>query len=405
MTRKMLTSSRTLLLLLAATGVALVPSAVSALDGNGTLRISTTNGWQAFEVISQGDNPPGDDFDHAMPGTFDGIGAYMVYEDTLRILSNHETGDASISEVNVDLASLQAAVANMIESGGLGGQSFVLSARQAYGRWSDDAGATWTPTDSTANTAFSRFCSGQSYEADTFGTDRGFVDQIYVTGEEVSDGALFALDLVNRDLYLLSGVVGSAPGGNGGIRLDAWENAALVDTGETNYVALLLSPDGGSQAMQLYIGEKGKDINGDPSTDFLARNGLAYGSFYYLGGDLPANGGTNDGGFQTATTDALAAAKMEDVDTSPDAPTRVVLANQLYGTYAIVFSLDFSDGFDPAASSFTITEIAPNGGGTGELDSADNIDWTRATTLNGVSYPDGLVFVNEDNSSGEIWWM
>ncbi len=158
MTRKMLTSSRTLLLLLAATGVALVPSAVSALDGNGTLRISTTNGWQAFEVISQGDNPPGDDFDHAMPGTFDGIGAYMVDEDTLRILSNHETGDASISEVNVDLASLQAAVANMIESGGLGGQSFVLSARQAYGRWSDDAGATWTPTDSTANTAFSRFC-------------------------------------------------------------------------------------------------------------------------------------------------------------------------------------------------------------------------------------------------------
>ena len=31
------------------------------------------------------------------------------------------------------------------------------------------------------------------------------------------------------------------------------------------------------------------------------------------------------------------------------------------------------------------------------------MDWTAATTLGGSSYPKGLIFVNEDNSSGEIW--
>lgn len=41
---------------------------VEALDG-GTLRISTDNGWRAFEVITQGDDPSGDGVSYSMPGT------------------------------------------------------------------------------------------------------------------------------------------------------------------------------------------------------------------------------------------------------------------------------------------------------------------------------------------------
>jgi hypothetical protein len=376
-----------------------------AIDG-ATLRIETFNGWRAFEVITQGDDPSGDGISYAMPGTFDGGGARLVDPATLRVLVNHETGDASISEVDLDLASLQTAIGNMIDSGGTGGVSFVLSARQAYGRWSADGGSSFTSTSSNASTSFARFCSGQAYAHDTFGPGRGFVDPLYVTGEEVIDGRLFALDSVNRDLYQLSGTVGSAAGGIGGMSFDSWENAALIDTGETGHVALLLSPDGGSSSMKLYIGEKGRDADGSVSSGFLARNGLAYGSWYYLQGSLPANlGSTNDGTFGTTSAAALSSTKLEDIDTSPGDPTRAVLGDQDSGVFTFHFDLVFAGGFEPAASGFSVTKISNQGGGDGSLDAPDNVAWTAATTLGSISHPQGLIFVNEDSSSGEIWQM
>ena len=119
---------------------------------------------------------------------------------------------------------------------------------------------------------------------------------------------------------------------------DSWENAALVDTGETDHVALLLSPDGGTSQMKIYIGEKGKDANGNVSNDFLARNGLAYGSYYYLNHTVPTGLSTStDGTFDTTTAGALTASKFEDVDTSPGDPTQVLLGNQNFGTFTFDF--------------------------------------------------------------------
>ncbi|WKD49137.1 hypothetical protein [Microbulbifer spongiae] len=382
----------------------LVASSASALDG-GTLQVSTYNGWQAFEVITQGDNPSGDGFGHSMPGIFDGAGAFLLNSSTIRIQVNHETGDASISEVDVDVANLQTAIYNMINAGNTGGVSFVVAARQAYDRWSSNGGSSWTNTSSASNTSFSRFCSSQAYAPNTFGENRGFVDQLYITGEEVSSGRLFALDSANRDLYQLSGVVGSAPDGIGGMSYDSWENAALIDTGETQHVAIVLSPDGGSRDMKLYIGVKGLDVSGNVSNSVLARNGLAYGSWYYLNASYPSLGNTISGFFDTSASGALTSSKLEDIDTSPGSPTEVVLADQNSGVFNLNFSLVFNSGFDAASSSFTVTKISNESGSNGSLDSPDNIDWTAATTLNGVDYPDGIIFVNEDNSSGEIWQM
>ena len=267
--------------------------------------------------------------------------------------------DGESREVNLDLASFQTAIANTIASG-TPGVSFVNSARQAYDRWSSNGGLTWTNTSNTSNTTFNRFCSGQSYLPNTFGAGRGFVDNVYITGEEsfnnVSRNRLFALDLDNRDFYQLSDVAGNAPGGIGGMPRDSWENAALLDTGETDHVALLLSPDGGTSTMKMYIGEKGKDVNGNPSNDFLARNGLAYGSHYFLNDALPASGTSIDGTFDTTTAGALVASKLEDVDTSPGDPTRAVLGNQNFGLFTFDFNLDFTSGsFSEAGSSFSIT--------------------------------------------------
>jgi hypothetical protein len=302
-------------------------TSAAALDG-GTVRVQTYNGWRALEVISQGDNPSGDGQNYSMPGTFDGAGATLVDGATLRVIVNHETSDASISEVDLDLGNLRAALQRMIETGNTGGYGFVTAARQAYARISYDGGRSFQSTSSASNTSLERFCSGQAYAPDTFGPDRGFVDPVYITGEEVDGGALFALDSVRRDLYQLSGTVGSARGGVGGMPFDSFENAALIDTGEAEHIALLLSPDGGSQRLMLYVGEKGRDAGGGASSGFLARNGLAYGSWYYLKGSLPGSVGSSLGGsLDTSASGALAASKMEDVDTSPDQPTRVVLGN------------------------------------------------------------------------------
>lgn len=382
----------------------LLAESAAALDG-GTLRLNTFNGWKAFEVISQGEDPAGDGFSYSMLAVFDGAGAWLVDPATLRVQLNHETFDAAVSEVNIDLANLRTAIQNVIDTGTTGGVSFVLSARQAYDRWSPDAGLSWFATSDTSTTVFVRFCSSQSYAPHTFGVDRGFVDEIYVTGEEFGLDRLFALDSVGRDFYLLSGVVGSAPGGTGGMPFDSWENAALLDTGETDHVALLLSPDGGSQRMQLYIGEKGKDTDGSASNGFLARNGLAWGSWYYLNATYPALGSSNGGTIDTTAAGALSSDKLEDVDTSPSDPNRAVLADQTSGVFTLDFDLVFGPGFDAAASSFTITTISNTSGGLGSVDAPDNIEWSDATTLAGTSHPGGLIFVNEDNSSGEIWEM
>ena len=382
---------------------------VSALDG-GTLQISPKNGWEAFEVISIGEDVPGDGFSYALPGIFDGLGAQRDGS-KLRIQLNHETGDASITQVVLNRANFQTAISNVIANGGgnTGGVSFVTSASQAYTRWSADGGSAWTATTNTSNTSFARFCSGQSYLPNTFGAGRGFVDDIYVTGEEVSGGRLFALDIDNDDFYQVSGVTGAGGAGLTGIPFDAYENAALVDTGETNHVAMVLAPDGGSQILMLYVGEKGKDASGNASNDFLARNGLAYGSHYYFNAPIPGSvGATQAGGtFDTTLAGVFASGKLEDVDTNPNTPDEFVLADQTDGVYTFDLALDFTGGaFNAVSSGFSVTKIADDGASAEDIfNNPDNIEWTASTTLDGTTYPDGLIFVNEDHSSGEVWVM
>ena len=375
-----------------------------ALDGK-TLRITTHNGWRAFEVITQGDNPSGDGMNYSLPGLFDGAGAWQPQSTKVRVLVNHETGDASISEVNLNLNNLKTAISNTIANGNTGGIRFVESARQAYDRWSSNGGKSWIHTANTSNTRFSRFCSGQAYAPNTFGLNRGFIDHIYITGEEVSRGRLFALDSVNRDLYQLSRVTGNAPSGIGGMPADSWENNALIDTGETNHIALMLSPDGGTQQMKIYIGVKGLDQKGNTSNSFLARNGLAYGSWYFLNSGLPSLGNTNSGSFSTTSSGALSSSKFEDIDTNPNNPLQVVLGDQNSGVFRFHYTFAFNSSFDMSNSSFTLTKISNESGGNNRLDNPDNLEWTLSTALNGAFYPDGFVYINEDNRSGEIWQM
>ena len=399
------------------TCAAWAPSPAYGLDGD-TPQVAARNGWKSFEVISLGDDPSGDGFTHAMPGNFDGVGAFLSDASTLRLLINHELADASVSEVNLNLASFKTAITNVRNTGTTGGGSFVNSARQAYGRWTDNGGGSFTTTTDTTNTAFQRFCSSQFHPANTFGVNRGFVDNIYMNGEEATGGRMFALDVASRDYYRLgSATVGANPdGGLAGMPPGPWENAALIDTGESNHIALLLSPDGDpavptNAVAQLYIGVKGKGSNGAASSGFLARNGLAYGSTYYLNSAFPGSGTSAGGTFDTSIAGALVSAKLEDVDTNPNDPTQAVMGVQETGLFTFDFDLQFDGAggtFDAAGSGFSITRIQNHVNDTdGSFGDADNVDWTKTTTLDGTAFLNGLIFVNEDSGTGngETWMM
>jgi hypothetical protein len=393
---------------------ALRPSPAFAVDG-GPLRVTPRNGWKAFELISVGNDPAGDAITYGMPGTFDGVGAFLPSPSTLRLLVNHELDDASVSEVNLNLANFKTAITNVQNTGTTGGVSFVTDARRAYARWSNDGGGSFTTTSGLQANGFSKFCSSQLHPANTFGPGRGFVDNIYMNGAEIGGGRMFALDVATRDYYRLgSATVGVAPGGVavagpgvGGMPADPWENAALLDTGETNHVALLMSPDGGSQAMQIYIGQKGKDSAGNPSTSFLARNGLAYGNYYYLNDTLPGSVTSTDGFIDTTIAGALVSAKLEDVDTNPNDPTQAAIGIQETGLFTFDFNLNFAGGtFNPGTSAFSVTKVLNHNNDTDGLPGDfDNVDWTAATTINGTGFPNGLIFANEDSitANGETW--
>ena len=116
-----------ILLLITIASRAFLPSACALDGGVLRLRMNLDNGWKAFEVLTTGDNPTGDGFNWSMPGTFDGLGALLADPSTLRVQVNHEISDATISEVDLDLSSLQTAISNTISGSGTGDVSFVTS--------------------------------------------------------------------------------------------------------------------------------------------------------------------------------------------------------------------------------------------------------------------------------------
>lgn len=179
--------------------------------------------------------------------------------------------------------------------------------------------------------------------------------------------------------------------------LDSFENVALVRTFEKDHVAFLIGIDGGSEKLKLYVGQKNKDKTGERNTsDFLARNGLLYGSWFYLGGDLPsAKGQSNIGFFQSRSDNVLTSGHFEDVDTNPLDPTQVVLGDEENGIFVLSLTLKFFNGKFLSGilgtSFYSIEMIVKDG--NAPFNNADNVAWTAS----------GLIYVATDGSKGAIW--
>lgn len=374
------------------------------LNGDKPLGVTTDNGWRSLELISQADDIAAiADAGYGvtlLQTKNDGLGLYRD-GDALAVWVNHETTPAAVSRLEVDLAELQSAIDAVIAGQAGGGFAPVTSIGFAYDRVYDDAyHAVANPSPAAEGTLdvaayaaanFSRFCSGTSHQPAAFGVGTGFVDSIYLTGEEVSGGYFYALDEATRTFWQASDL------GRG-----AWENAAMVDTGETDHVALFLSSDVGSSPgdyLQMYVGRKGIDANEDGQIDFLERNGLRGGTVYYF---VPDSGSTTDlpngtvtGKWSTSTVGALLETKLEDVQTNPFDGSQLVLADQTDGVYRMQIDIAFalSGEFDPAASPVTIAQIDDDD--VAPLGAPDNLTWSA----------DGSIYAQEDGDGDEIYQM
>jgi endonuclease I len=211
------------------------------------------------------------------PGTPDGLGAFSLNANTVRVFMNHEIeipnsgsgafpftlangtvlnkGGARISYFDIDKASRR-----------------VVDAGLAIARMYDRAGNVVTSTSQLELGGLDRMCSASLYEPESFGTGRGLMDRVYLTGEETSTafghphgGTYWALDTSNGDFWALPDF------GRG-----SWENAALVDTGTTTHVAFLLGDDAEGRPLYLYVGAK----DSSPGANFIERNGLKGGQLY-----------------------------------------------------------------------------------------------------------------------------
>ena len=411
------------------------------------------NGYTTDAIFTVGETVNG----YQPVGILDGLGAFRLNDDTVRVLANHElretVGYAYSLDNGTSLTGARISYFDIRRSDGA-----IVDAGLAYDRVFDRSGVAVNQAsqinerdvaDEVSTFAgFSRFCSARLVQAGEF----GFRDSVYFAPEETSSvfghphgGSFWALDIATREVH-------AAPALGRG----TWENLAPVDIGDPTKTALILGDDFGSARnedgtfratpppLYLYVGDRSDAAD----ATFLQRNGLADGQLFvwvndnpletnpdegfvgsgqsrdgrfvhldgYFRPDLAGTEGFDDLGYADDTTmrDLAAAqgaylfSRPEDVHENPNDPSQVVLAstgreglfpNDSFGS---TYVIDLAEGtFDPSGIDAGIN-ILNDGDETSQfgIRSPDNLTWS----------PDGTIYVQEDaavedfakNNIGEI---
>jgi hypothetical protein len=402
------------------------------------------NGWTPTTLFTVGETING----YTPPGILDGLGAYELDEDTVRVFANHELrnqfgypyyipgNNISLKGARVSYFDIDKATRKIVDAGAA--YHTIYDATGAIGTLdtivSLPVDVTYKGNDISAFQGLSRFCSSQLVDPDDF-KKGGVEDIIYFTGEEDGGnfnpvgGAEWALDVENNELWAVPKM------GRG-----AWENITAVDARDHDVAAFILADDsspfdadgdGEDEAAPLfmYIGEKDKS----PGAGFLERNGLAEGKLYVLvmnnGATTPVdfNGtgsklkaewveidnepnlaeaspdgstGFDQFGYPTQSTlwsraeklGAFGFSRPEDVAFNPRKKNEIVLASTGVDTYV--------GGADTFGTMYTVAtnfknltahiEIIYDGDDdpARALRSPDNLDWAD----------DGLIYVQEDEA-------
>jgi len=131
--------------------------------------------------------------------------------------------------------------------------------------------------------------------------------------------------------------------------------------------------------------------------DFVARNGLAFGSWCHLTGAAPTTKGeTTNGKFSESFFFAMYSDHCEDIHTNPLHPSQVTLCEEKHGVCIFDFNLSFSsmDGsFQPKSSTFSVTMVVNDD--QVPMKATDNVVWTE----------NSLVHVATDGSNAGLWQM
>ena len=242
-------------------------------------------GWEVVPLLTIGEQGEGvakpavDGTVYRPPGRLDGIAAFAVDEQTVRVLVNHELGasegyaytldngtqltGARVSYFDIDPDSLR------VKASGL-----------AYGRVLDRSGRDVSGpgqlNEGAGAGGFDSLCSAQGVLA----SDSAFIDDLYFTGEEVDEfgdaaneglgGQETVIDVWNRTAYVVP-MLGRA----------AFENVTPVETGTDDKIALVIGDDREAGPLYLYLGQKNRRPAGRyRPPDFLVRNGLGMGRLY-----------------------------------------------------------------------------------------------------------------------------
>lgn len=370
-------------------------------------------------------------------GTLDGLGAFSLNANTVRVFSNHE-----IEIPNTGSAGYPYTLANgtVITKGGARISYWdidkttrrVVDGGLAIARMYDRTGTVVTSTAQLELGGLDRTCSSALFEPNLWGAGRGLVDRTYIMGEETSTafghphgGTYWALDTSNGDLWALPDF------GRG-----SWENAALIDTGTTTHVAFLLGDDAQARPLYLYVGEKSTALG----ANFVERNGLKGGQLYVWkttnGNTTPqqfnGTGATRTGtwvavnarnianagaaghdaqGYKNDTTLGTEASGLgcflfsrpEDLSTSPTDGSIVAFTSTGRGSVypldnwgdTYILDIDFNASAVPTAGNIRILYDGDDAGG-GQFMSPeeglrcpDNLDWAD----------DGFIYVQEDQAN------
>ncbi|MEY2833676.1 MAG: hypothetical protein RLZZ574_2935 [Cyanobacteriota bacterium] len=250
-------------------------------------QVKGLNGYEVDPIFTIGE-----EFNsYAPPGVPDGLGAFALDDDTIRIVANHELSSdegyvytlangteltgARVSFFDLNKETLE------VENSGLAFDKIINRNGEEVDEASD-----------LEFEGINRLCSAQYIEANQFGEDRGLTDGLFFTGEETEGGTEFVLDPATNTLHATPWM-GRA----------AWENVTELDTGTTDQVAFLVGDDREAAPLLMYVGEK------DPTegADLLERNGLVGGQLYTWvpDGDLADTSTfTNEDGEEVDTDDA-----------------------------------------------------------------------------------------------------
>ncbi len=428
----------------ASTGALLLAGSIqtTAVAGpvNGSDSMIDANlGWRTHTLFTVGETIGS----YTPPGILDGMGAYELDANTVRVLVNHELlnfrgyayeqdngsgGTFSMLGARVSYFDIDKATMQVVGAG--------LAHEKVY--TATGAQATDASFQPSILSGFSRFCSSGLFEAEQFGNGRGLAARAYFTGEEDGGffnpigGALWSVDPATKSIWALPDL------GRG-----AWENVTVLDTGDANTVAVLLADDSspfdfdadsndGDEAapLFLYVGTK------NAAGDFPAKNGLRGGDLYVWVADdanvktpTQFNGaGTQSGSWvlidnaqdvgqasedgstgydeygyptqgnlwlQAKALGAFGFSRPEDVATNPVNGAECVLASTGVDTYengVDTFGTIYRVSTDFSDLSCDITIVYDgDADATRALRSPDNLEWAD----------DGMLYIQEDKAEND----